>query len=91
MHHFRGTLLKGDLIRLNPANVYIEYDHDTASGPEESWQGYLLVASEADVAPGGTYTLTLVDGRAGKIRIGDLAPDDSGKYRANFVGDGPLG
>ena len=36
MHHFRGKLRDGDRTLLDPANVYIEYDHDTASGPEQS-------------------------------------------------------
>src|SRR4051812_39664035 len=57
MHHFRGKLLQGDRPRLDPANVYVQYgaaDGDRGQG----WYGYLLVASEADVEPGGVYTLT---------------------------------
>ena len=83
MHHFRGTLRDGDRIRLDPANVYIEYR-------DEGWDGYLLVPSEGDVAPGKAYTLTLVDGRSGTLRVERLTPEDSGMFRANFAGDGPL-
>ena len=90
MHHFRGKLLDGDQTRLDPANVYIQFHHPTASGPVEGWNGYLLVASEADVDPDVTYTLTLGDGRSGSLRVDHLAPDDSGKFRAFFVGEGPL-
>jgi hypothetical protein len=50
-----------------------------------------LVGSEKDVTPGGTYTLKLVDGRAGQLRIDTLTPDESEKVRALFVGEGPLG
>jgi hypothetical protein len=90
MHHFRGKLLDGDRTRLDPANVYIQFHHPAASGPVEGWNGYLLVPSEGDVAPGVTYTLTLGDGRSGRLRIDHLAPDDSGKFRAFFVGEGAL-
>jgi hypothetical protein len=90
MHHFRGRLLDGDTTRLDPANVYIQFHHITASGPAQGWNGYLLVASETDLEPGGAYTLVLMDGRSGSLRIDHLAPDDSGKYRAFFAGEGPL-
>jgi hypothetical protein len=50
-----------------------------------------LVDAEADLEPGGTYTLALSDGRSGALRVDHLAPDDSGKYRAFFVGEGHLG
>ena len=49
-----------------------------------------VAVREADVEP-GTYTLSLEDGRSGTIRIDRLDADDSGKYRAVFVGEGPLG
>ena len=90
MHHFRGKLLQGDRPRLDPANVYVQYgaaDGDRGQG----WYGYLLVASETDVEPGGTYTLNLSDGRSGELRVEAVSPDDSGKYRATFFGDGSLG
>ena len=92
MHHFRGRLLEGKRARLDPANAYVHFHHPTAAGPVDGWNGYLLVASEADVEPGGSYTLSLVDGRSGDLRIDHLAPapDDSGKYRAFFIGEGPL-
>ena len=89
MHHYRGKLLQGDNVRLDPANVYIDFGSagaDTASG----WTGYLLVASDKDVVPGETYTLQLVDGRSGELRIDSFAPDDSDKVRALFVGQGPM-
>ena len=89
MHHYRGRLLRGDEVRLDPANVYIDSGSagaDAASG----WTGYLLVASDNDVVPGETYTLQLVDGRSGELRIDSFAPDDSDKVRALFVGDGPM-
>jgi hypothetical protein len=89
MHHYRGKLLQGGKIRLDPANVYIDFDStgaDTASG----WTGYLLVGSDKDVVPGETYALQLVDGRSGELRIDSFAPDDSGKVRALFVGQGPM-
>ena len=50
-----------------------------------------MVGSEKDVVPGGVYTLKLADGRAGKLRIDTLTPDDSDKVRAMFVGAGLLG
>jgi hypothetical protein len=85
MHHFRGKLFQGDKLCLDPANVYIDYDSTS------KWSGYLLIKSEHDVAPGGTYTLKLEDGRAGQLRIDALTPDDSDKVRAMFVGEGSLG
>lgn len=89
MHHFRGKLREGDEVRLDPANVYVHTQSAKAGGHEMGWYGYLLVASGGVVEP-GTYTLALEDGRAGTIRIDRLDPDDSGKYRAIFVGEGPL-
>jgi hypothetical protein len=91
MHHFRGRLLDGDRTCLDPADAYIQFHHPAASGPPSGWNGYLLVSSEADLEPGGPYTLALRDGRSGTLRVDHLAPDDSGKYRAFFVGDGQLG
>ena len=90
MHHFRGELFQGDKVCLEPANAYIDYD-STEVDVASKWSGYLLVASEKDVAPGGTYTLKLVDGRAGQLRIDTLMPDDSDKVRAMFVSEGSLG
>lgn len=91
MHHYRGKLLEGDATRLEPANVYVQFEHAQASGPAEGWRGYLLVASEADVEPGEAYQLKLEDGRTGRLIIDKLGPDDSGKFRAYFLGDGPFG
>ena len=90
MHHFRGTLFQGDKLCLDPANVYIDY-HSTEVDVTTKWSGYLLVDSEKDVLPGGIYTLKLVDGRVGQLRIDTLTPDDSDKVRALFVGEGALG
>jgi hypothetical protein len=90
MHHLRGKLREGDEVRLDPANIYIHFQSAKAGGQVMGWYGYLLVTSETDVEP-GTYTLALEDGRSGTIRIDRLDPDDSGKYRAVFVGEGPLG
>jgi hypothetical protein len=50
-----------------------------------------LVGSEKDVSPGGIYTLKLMDGRVGQLRIDTLTPDDSDKVRAMFVGEASLG
>ena len=89
MHHYRGKLFQGDKVRLDPANVYIDFGStgpDTASG----WTGYLLVGSDKDVVLGETYTLKLEDGRSGELRIDNFAPDDSDKLRALFVGQGPM-
>lgn len=85
MHHFRGRLFQGDKVHLDPANVYLDYGA-TAGEAASEWSGYLLVESETDVVPGGTYTLKLMDGRAGELRIDKIAPDDSGKVRAMFTG-----
>jgi hypothetical protein len=90
MHHFRGTLLQEAETRLDPANVYIQY-HPTESAQGQGWYGYLLVASETDVESGSTYTLNLMDGRSGQLRIDTISPDESGKVRATFYGDGALG
>jgi hypothetical protein len=90
MHHFRGKLFQGDKLCLDPANVYIDYD-STEVDVTSKWSGYLLVKSETDVVPGGIYTLKLEEGRAGQLRIDTLTPDDSGKVRAMFVGEGSLG
>ena len=89
MHHFRGRLFQGNEIRLDPANVYIDYGSAGGEAASE-WSGYLLIESEKDVVVGGTYTLRLVDGRAGELRIDTIAPDDSGKVRAMFVGAAAL-
>jgi hypothetical protein len=90
MHHFRGKLFQGDKLCLDPANVYIDYQ-STGVDVTTKWSGYLLVGSEKDVSPGGIYTLKLVDGRVGQLRIDTLTPDDSDKVRAMFVGEGSLG
>ena len=89
MHHFRGKLFQGDETRLDPANVYIEY-HATGltpprGGPATSW------SHRRGRGAGGTYTLKLEDGRSGQLQIDAFSPDDSGKFRATFVGEGPLG
>ena len=90
MHHFRGKLLQGAETRLDPANVYIQYR--TNEGDQgQGWYGYLLVASERDVEPGGTYTLKLMDGRSDRLRIDTVSADESGKFRATFFGEGSLG
>jgi hypothetical protein len=89
MHHYRGRLSQGDKVRLDPANVYIDFrsaGDDTAS----EWTGYLLVGSDQEVVAGDTYTLQLVDGRSGELRIDSFAPDDSDKLRALFVGQGSM-
>jgi hypothetical protein len=90
MHHFRGKLFQGDKLCLDPANVYIDYN-STEADVTTNWSGYLLVGSEKDVVPGDIYTLKLVDGRTGQLRIDKFAPDDSDKVRAMFVGEGSLG
>ena len=90
MHHVRGKLFQGDKLCLDPANTYIDY-HSTEVDVTSKWSGYLLVKSEKDVVPGSIYTLKLEDGRAGQLRIDTVTPDDSDKFRAMFVGDGPLG
>ena len=89
MHHYRGRLFQGDKVRLDPANVYID-SRSTAVDAELGWSGYLLVASENEVVPGGTYILKLEDGRAGSLRIESFVPDDSDKIRAMFVGEDSL-
>jgi hypothetical protein len=89
MHHYRGKLLQGDKVRLDPANVYIDF-RSTGVDPASGWTGYLLVGSDKDVVPGETYTLQLEDGRSGELRIDTFAPDDSDKLRALFVGQGPM-
>ena len=89
MHHFRGRLLDGDRVRLDPANVYIDFD-STGAGTASGWTGYLLVGSDKEVVPGETYALQLVDGRSGELRIDSFAPDDSERLRALFVGQGPM-
>ena len=90
MHHFRGKLLQGVETRLDPANVYIQY-RTREGGQGQGWYGYLLVAAETDVESGGTYTLKLMDGRSGQLRIDTISPDESGKVRATFFGEGSLG
>jgi hypothetical protein len=90
MHHLRGKLREGDEVRLDPANVYIHFQSAQAGGQVMGWYGYLLVASEGEVET-GACTLALEDGSSGTIRIDRLEPDDSGKFRAVFVGEGPLG
>ena len=90
MHHFRGKLLQGVETRLDPANVYIQY-RATGGDQGQGWYGYLLVASATDVEPGGTYTLKLADGRSGELRIDTVSPDESGKVRATFFGEGSMG
>lgn len=89
MHHYRGKLLDGDRIQLDPANVFIQF-RNANGGAESGWYGYLLIASDRDVEAGNTYTLRLEDGRSGRLQVEEFTPDDSGKLRAVFVGDGPL-
>jgi len=89
MHHYRGKLLQGDKVRLDPANVYIDFG-STGADAASGWTGYLVVTSDKDVVPGETYTLQLVDGRSGELQIGSFAPDDSEKVRALFVGQGSM-
>ena len=90
VHHFRGKLFQGEKLCLDPANVYIDYDSREVD-VTSNWSGYLLVKSEKDVVPGGSYTLKLEDGRAGQLRIDTVTPDDSDKFQAIFVGEGSLG
>ena len=89
MHHYRGKLFQGDEVRLDPANVYIDF-HSTGADTDSGWTGYLLVGSDKDVVLGDTYTLKLEDGRSGELRIDSFAPDDSDKLRAVFVGRGSM-
>jgi len=89
MHHYRGMLFQGDKVRLDPANVYIDFG-STGADTASEWNGYLLVRSDKDVVPGETYTLRLEDGRSGELRIDTFAPDDSDKVRALFVGQGSM-
>jgi hypothetical protein len=89
MHHYRGKLIQGDKVRLDPANVYID-SGSTGADAASGWTGYLLVTSDKDLVPGETYTLQLVDGRSGELQIGSFAPDDSEKVRALFVGQGSM-
>ncbi len=90
MHHFRGRLFQGDKLCLDPANIYIDY-HAKEVDAAPGWSGYLLVAADKGVVPGGIYTLKLEDGRTGKLRINASEPDESGKVRAMFVGEESLG
>jgi hypothetical protein len=89
VHHFRGKLLDGDQTRLDPADVYLQF-HATAGDQGQGWYGYLLVTAETSVEPGGAYILQLADGRAGRLRIDSVSPDDAGNFRAMFVGEGLL-
>jgi hypothetical protein len=89
MHHYRGKLFQGDRVRLDPANVYIDF-RSPGADPASGWTGYLLVASDKDVVLGATYTLRLEDGRSGELRIDSFAADDSDKVRALFVGQGSM-
>ncbi len=89
MHHYRGKLFQGDKVRLDPANVYIDFG-STGSDPASEWTGYLLVGSDKDLVVGDTYTLKLEDGRSGELRIDTFAPDDSDKVRAMFIGQGSV-
>ena len=89
MHHYRGKLFQGDKVRLDPANVYIDFG-SIGSGAASEWTGYLLVGSDKDLVQGDTYLLRLEDGRSGELRIDTFAPDDSDKVRAMFVGQGSV-
>lgn len=89
MHHFRGKLMDGDRVRLDPADVFIQYNSAPGS-PREHWLGYLRVGAADAVEPGADYVLRLEDGRSGPLRIEQVDPDDSGKFRAVFVGQGLL-
>ena len=89
MHHYRGKLFQRDKVRLDPANVYIDFGAPGADAAS-TWTGYLLIASDKDVVLGETYTLRLEDGRSGELRIDGFAPDDSEKVRAMFVGQGSM-
>ena len=90
MHLFRGRLMEGNETRLDPANVYIQFHHASTMGTDPGWNGYLLVESGTDVEPGSTYTLKLVDGRSGNLWIDQVVPEEDGKQRAIFNGEGPL-
>lgn len=89
MHHFRGKLLDGDRVRLDPADVFIQYN-SAPGAPRDHWLGYLRVAAEGAVEAGADYVLRLEDGRSGPLRVERIDPDDSGKFRATFVGRGLL-
>jgi hypothetical protein len=89
MHHYRGTLMQGDKVRLDPANVYVDFG--TSEGDAApNWSGYLVIKSDKDVMTGGSYLLKLEDGRSGELRIESIAPDDSDRFQATFVGQGPM-
>ena len=91
MHHYRGRLLDGDRVCIDPANVYLQFHHAQASGTSPGWHGYLLIDLGSGLEPGSSFTLSLTDGRSGKLRFDSLAPDEDGRTRAIFVGEGPLG
>jgi hypothetical protein len=89
MHSYRGQLLAGGQIRVDPASVFIQF-HSHADDAASSWYGYLLLKSEKEVELGGTYVLRLEDGRSGSLRVDELDAEASGKIRAIFVGEGEL-
>jgi hypothetical protein len=39
MHHYRGKLFQGDKVRLDPANVYIDFRSDDVPNSVESCPG----------------------------------------------------
>jgi hypothetical protein len=88
VHCFRGTLREGGRIRLDHTGAFVQFRD--AAGDEKGWYGYLLVGAAGDVEPGGPYTLHLEDGRAGTIRVEAVTAEPSGRFRAVFVGVGPL-
>ncbi|MFO0892535.1 MAG: hypothetical protein U0790_25760 [Isosphaeraceae bacterium] len=89
MHHYRGRLFQGEMPRLDPANVYVDFG-PPGDGGSPDWSGYLVVKSEHDVAAGATYTLKLEDGRSGSLQVKSVGPDDPDRFRAEFVGLGPM-
>jgi hypothetical protein len=89
MNHFRGRLLDGGEVRLDPADVFIQV-HGRQDGAVTRWNGYLRLKPDAGLEPGDAFTLRLEDGRAGELRIDHVDPDGPDRLRAVFDGVGPL-
>jgi hypothetical protein len=89
MNHFRGKLLDGEKVFVEPLNVYIQF-HPSTTGSRSGWYGYFLLPEGVKVAPGSDYRLILADGRTGDLKVEELSEDETGRPRAMFVGDGDL-
>jgi hypothetical protein len=84
MEHFRGKLLDGDQVFLDPVEGHLG-SHTMTSG-HKTWFGNFELPTEqrANVSPSIRYKLVFSDGRSGELYIDIHDSNTPGKCTAEF-------